>query len=151
MRWIIIRARTARRLVGTNENRRLRRLDFGSACAALAALEIHRACLEQERKAIHNTVHRICCYFVQPRMFNRILDTFEGVAVFNFVVRHRSQPSISNNQVHQSCNLDDFGIRGGIYCFFATGRSSYTAHTSQTMALCDRCNLLHGRNHHAQR
>ena len=141
---------------GTNENRRLRRLDFGSACIALATLEIHRACLEQERKAIHNTVHRICCYFVQPRMFDRILDTFEGAAVFNFVVRHRSQPSISNNQVHQSCYIDDFGFWRRLFvpvanCISATGRSSYAAHITQTVALCDCYYFLHSRDHHAQR
>lgn len=76
---LVVRARTFRWLVGANENRRVRRLDFGVACAAVATLEIYRACFEQERKAVHDSIYCLGGNFVRSWMFNCILDSLKAL------------------------------------------------------------------------
>jgi len=129
---------------------------FGATNFDLANMALHRACIEQERKAIHGPVHRLCGYFVQPGMLACILDTLESVAIFDFLVRHRSQSSISNNQVHQPCYFDDLGLRSGFSypatdCFSAVSRSSDATHTDKAVAIRHRSYLFCGRCDHTKR
>ena len=85
-----------------------------------------------------------------------ILDTLESVAIFDFLVRHRSQSSISNNQVHQPCYFDDLGLRSGFSypatdCFSAVSRSSDATHTDKAVAIRHRSYLFCGRCDHTKR
>ena len=89
-------------------------------------------------------------------MLNRLLDTFEGLAIFDLMVWHRSKPGISDHKIHQPRDFDGSGIRGWFSLAIADristiSRGAYTTNVDQAVAIRNRDNFLRGGCDHPER